>query len=264
MSGDLLGQILNKKRRRVETAKRFINIWQLISAAGRRRSSAEDHRLQKALTRNDGPNIIAEIKRASPSKGLINGEVDIAAMAKSYVHGGAAAISVLTEEDHFRGSIPDLETVRDTVAIPILRKDFIFDDYQIYESAAIGADAVLLIVAALTSEALKELLKSVHRLGLDALVEVHNADELKIAADAGARIIGVNNRNLRTFEVSLDVSRSLQQDRPDDVLMVTESGLSTTAEVAELFAAGYDGFLIGESLMRSSDPAAEIRNLRAL
>jgi indole-3-glycerol phosphate synthase len=170
---------------------------------------------------------------------------------------------VLTEEDYFAGSLEDLRAVRATVKLPVLRKDFVFDEYQVYESAAVGADAILLIVAALDDEALARLRKVAEdELQMDALVEVHTGDEMKRAAAAGATLIGVNNRDLRTFEVSLETSVSLARSAPADALLVSESGLHSSSDLQRLREAGYHGFLIGETLMRADDPAAALRNLR--
>lgn len=223
------------------------------SRALRLRQTAEPFRLSKALSIKRQVNVIAEIKRASPSKGIINDQIDIAATARAYARGGACAVSVLTEQTYFRGSIDDLKTARSTIDIPILRKDFIIDDFQIYEAAAEGADAVLLIVAALNRSTLTEFHYVAHELGLDALVEVHTTQELATATEICANLIGVNNRDLRSFEVSLDVSRELIKHRPRGALMIAESGITTRAEIDELRSLGFDGFLIGESLMRSTN-----------
>ena len=212
---------------------------------------------------NDGINIIAEIKRASPSKGIINAHVDVRETALNYQSGGACAISVLTEERYFKGSISDLETARAAVDLPILRKDFIIDAIQILEAAAAGADAVLLIVAALTLEDLRDLQALARDLGLDALVEVHAAAELETATAVGASLIGVNNRNLHTFDVSLDVSRELIKFKPADAVMIAESGISSRAEIEGLRRLGFDGFLVGESLMRTKTADAKLAELVA-
>ena len=207
------------------------------------------------------PSIVAEFKRASPSKGLINDQLDPAETAVMYRAGGAAAISVLTEEDHFLGSLDDLLSIKNAVDLPLLRKDFIIDEYQMFESAAAGASAVLLIVAALPTVTLMTFQALANSLSLDVIVEVHDLDEMQIAIEIGATIIGVNNRNLKTFEVTLDVSRDLIKMRPGNALMIAESGISNADEISELHSLGYNAFLIGESLMRSADPAAELRRL---
>jgi indole-3-glycerol phosphate synthase len=203
--------------------------------------------------------IIAEIKRASPSKGVINDRIDVAEVARDYAAGGAAAISVLTEEDFFKGSLDDLRFVKAAVDLPVLRKDFTIEEYQIYEAAAAGADAILLIVTALDEDELLRLRTLAEdELGMDAIVEVHSAEELEIADRIGAKMIGVNNRNLNTFDVSLDVSRELIKHRPEGVLMIAESGLTTRAEIDELRSLGFDGFLIGEALMRQPHVLASL------
>ena len=253
MSATFLDKILTVKREKLERQKRETDIAALKEQAFAVRQNAGSHRLRAALSRADRTNIIAEIKRASPSKGIINGTIDVAEVARSYEEGGAAAISVLTEEDFFKGSLDDLITAKNAVDLPVLRKEFIIDEFQIYESAAAGADVILLIVAVLTEENLKDFLRLGRDiLGMDVIVEVHAADEIEIAANAGADIIGVNNRDLRSFEVSLDVSRELIERRPPNALMITESGLSTRDEIYELKSLGFDGFLIGETLMRTA------------
>jgi indole-3-glycerol phosphate synthase len=223
----------------------------MMQRAEEARRLATAHRLTTALQRRGRANVIAEIKRASPSKGIINAEIDVAERALEYQRGGACAISVLTEEDHFLGSLDDLRTARQAVELPILRKDFIVDQYQIYESAAAGADAVLLIVAVLRLDELNEFIALCNELRIDALVEVHTMNELEIADKASAQLIGVNNRDLHSFNVTLDVSRQLIEHRPANTLMVAESGISTREHVAELQALGFNGFLVGESLMRA-------------
>jgi indole-3-glycerol phosphate synthase len=208
---------------------------------------------------NNGINIIAEFKRRSPSKGTIRENADAATIARSYQCGGAAAISVLTEENYFAGSLDDLRQVRNAVTIPILRKDFIFDEYQILETAAAGADALLLIVAALDDEKLSRLLRLTEdELGMDALVEVHTKEEMHRAVAIGAKLIGVNNRDLRTFVVSTQTSFDLASLAPAESSLISESGLDPSA-VRALQAVGYKGFLIGEALMRAQDPERELR-----
>ena len=174
-------------------------------------------------------------------------------------------MSVLTEEDYFAGSLDDLRQVKSTVDLPVLRKDFIVEEYQVYESAAAGADAILLIVAALDDEVLLHLRRVAEdELQMDALVEVHTSDEMKRAAACGARLIGVNNRDLRTFEVSIETSLRLAREAPADALLISESGLKQSADLQRLHDAGYRGFLIGETLMRADDPAAALRSFRGL
>jgi indole-3-glycerol phosphate synthase len=211
----------------------------------------------------DGINIIAEFKRRSPSKGVIREGANPSEIARAYEAGGAVAMSVLTEEDYFAGSLDDLRQVKSTVNLPVLRKDFIVDEYQVYESAAAGADAILLIVAALDDERLARLRGLAEdELQMDALVEVHSSDEMKRAVACGAILIGVNNRDLRTFEVSLETSLSLAREAPSEALFISESGLNNSADLRRLYDAGYRGFLIGETLMRADDPAAALRSFR--
>jgi indole-3-glycerol phosphate synthase len=212
-----------------------------------------------------GINIIAEFKRRSPSKGTIRADANLAEIVRSYEVGGAAAISVLTEEDYFDGSLDDLRAVKSAVKLPVLRKDFVFEEYQIYESAAAGADAVLLIVAALDDEVLSHLRRLAEdELRMDALVEVHTSEEMKRAKAAGATLIGVNNRDLRTFTVSLETSLTLARQAPPEALLISESGLHSAGDLQRLRDAGYHGFLIGETLMRADNAADMLRDLRRL
>lgn len=216
-----------------------------------------------AAVSRPGISVIAEVKRASPSKGDIRPDLDVAEIVKAYEQSGAAAISVLTEPRYFKGSLDDLATARKTLIspVPILRKDFIVDPYQIWEAAAAGADAVLLIVAALTTEELVSFQKIAVEAGVECLVETHDSDELKVALATGTQLIGINNRNLRTFEVSLQTTLDMIGLVPDGVLVVSESGISTSADVSRLAEAGVDAVLVGETLMRSADPGAGLRKL---
>lgn len=254
MTQTFLEKIVLKTRQRVASSKREIGAGALNLRATAARKIATHHKFRDALSRNDRTNIIAEIKRASPSKGVINDKIDVAEIARNYESGGAAAISVLTETEYFGGSLADLLLVSQTVRVPVLRKDFIVDEYQIYEAAAMGADAILLIVAALSEGELTNFRKLAQdELGMDALVEVHSGKELEIAAKIGAGLIGINNRDLHSLEVSLNVSRQLIADRPENTLMIAESGISNRAEIVELKRLGFDGFLIGETLMRTAN-----------
>lgn len=205
--------------------------------------------------------VIAECKRRSPSRGVIREDYDPAAIASGYAEAGAAAISVLTEPGFFDGALEHLATIRREVSLPLLRKDFIIDRRQLVDAAAVGADAVLLIVAALDDRNLRDLTVAAGELGLATLTEVHDRRELDRALDAGADIIGVNNRNLRTLEVDLDASRTLIEAIPEDVVAVAESGLRTATDLAGLRRAGYDAFLIGESLMQKPEPGASLASL---
>lgn len=228
--------------------------------ARRAREIAAPHALLAALRHESGRNIIAEFKRKSPSRGEIRSDADPVMITQAYVAAGATAISVLTEEDYFAGSLDDLRAVRQAISQPILRKDFIFEEYQVHESAAAGADALLLIVAALDDEALGRLRQLAEdELGMDALVEVHTREEMDRAVSCGAKLIGVNNRNLATFEVSLETSAQLATVSTNDALLVSESGIGSADDIDRLYDLGYRGFLIGESLMRADDPGAAMK-----
>lgn len=261
MSTTFLQKVTAEARERVAQSLEFGYFVKLEKIAELHRKVSEPHAFHAALSRRDRTNIIAEIKRASPSKGVIKAEVNVTNLARSYTAGGAAAISVLTEPKHFDGLIADLVTVAKNVEIPVLRKDFIVDEYQIVEAAASGASAILLIVAALSVDELRYLHAIAIELGLDVLVEIHDGAEMQIAIEIGAAIIGVNNRDLHTLEVSLDTSRKLIVGKPNGILMVAESGITTRAEIDELRGLGYDAFLIGETLMRSGNVVETLRGL---
>lgn len=259
MTSLFLEPIIAAKRKRIEAAKKIVGVSDIVVEARQMVETRPRTSLIAALSNDSRINIIAEFKRASPSKGVINGDADPIKTAILYRDGGAAAISVLTEEDFFKGSLDDLQSIRKAVELPLLRKDFIIDEYQIFESALAGADAILLIVAALNHQELTTYGTLAEELGLEALVEVHTKEELEIALAAGARLVGVNNRDLNTFELSLDVSRDIAAYVKGDVLSVSESGISTRDELLELNALGYSGFLLGETLMRSGDPKTSLR-----
>lgn len=214
-----------------------------------------------AAVAEPGVTIIAEIKRASPSKGMIRPELDVAAIASAYEDAGARAVSVLTEEQFFKGSLQDLQVARSACELPILRKDFIVDSYQVWEAAASGADAILLIVAALSKDELVHLRDEAAEAGLECLVEVHTSDELATALTMGTELIGINNRDLTTFEVSLDTTTDLIDSIPDNVLVVSESGINSSEEISRLFAKGVKAVLIGEALMKDEHPAAKVKEL---
>ena len=255
---DLLSQIIATKRKSLEAAMQAVSLESIRTRAAEVRAGAQRHALSAALTNGDRRNIIAEFKRRSPSKGVIRPNADPAIIARSYQSAGAAAISVLTEENYFDGSLVDLRQVRDVVSIPVLRKDFVVEEYQVYESAAAGADALLLIVDALDDETLARLRRLTEdELGMDALVEVHTKEELERAVAIGATLIGVNNRDLRTFRVSTETSTELASLAPVEAVLVSESGLNPT-EVGKLKAVGFRGFLVGEALMRAEDPGREL------
>jgi indole-3-glycerol phosphate synthase len=265
MSRNFLSEILAKKREAVARMKAKPSSDLFRERALEIRKTAVPHRLLQALA-SEPPRlkIIAEFKRRSPSVGIIRDDLSAEEVARRYERGGACAISVLTDETHFGGSIADLRAVRSTTNLPILRKDFIIDPIQLYEAAVAGADAVLLIVAALDDAVLGDLREVAEdQLGLDALVEVHTSIELRRALNVGAKIIGVNNRNLQTFQVSLETSERLIAEAPHDTVMVSESGLQNAESLQRLRECGFHGFLIGEALMRATDPEKALRNLVA-
>jgi indole-3-glycerol phosphate synthase len=216
-----------------------------------------------AALRRPGRHIIAEVKKASPSKGVIRPDFDPLGIASDYAASGAAAISVLTEERHFQGKGEYLTAIRSAVKLPLLRKDFVFDPYQIIEARALGADAVLLILAMLDDVQFRDLSQVAGETGLDLLVEVHDEDELDRALAAKAPLIGINNRNLRTFETSLDVSERLAARAGDAAILVGESGIDTPADIARLERCGVHRFLVGETLMRAPRPGEKLRELLA-
>lgn len=252
----ILDQIVREKR--AEAGR--LAPW---SAALRRQAeSVEPARdFAAALRSGDGVAVIAEVKRKSPSAGWIRRDLNAAGLASAYVHGGAAAISVLTDESHFGGSREDLESVRSAVPVPVLRKDFIVDAVQVYESRAMGADAVLLIVRVLDGGELNELLGRVGELGMTALVETHDRAELDRALAAGSGVVGINNRDLARFETDLGVGESLAGVVPEGVVLVGESGIRDPEDVDRLGAAGVDAILVGESVVRADDPVEAVRRL---
>jgi indole-3-glycerol phosphate synthase len=250
-----LDEIVKRRRQQLVTGRR--------TETTSPRVAATPHSLRRALAKEDGINIIGEFKRASPSRGLICENAQPAQIVMLYENAGVCAVSILTEPDYFRGSLDDLREARAATRLPILQKDFIIDEFQINDAAEAGADAILLIVAALQDEELARLRGIAEdQLGLDALVEVHTAEEMRRAANCGATLVGVNNRDLRTFTTSLETSVQLAQFAPAGATLVSESGLSSPADIARLRKCGYRGFLIGESLMRSADPVALIHSLR--
>jgi indole-3-glycerol phosphate synthase len=258
---DLLETIVAATRRILEVRQADVPIAALEKRAAEQ--PVRKGRFEAALSRVDAINVIAECKRRSPSKGVLRAEYDPVAIARGYAAAGAAAISVLTEPAFFDGSLEHLEAVRAAVDVPLLRKDFIVSEYQLLEAKAAGADAVLLIVAALRPAELKVLHDHARRHGLDVLVEAHDATELAIAVDAGARVIGVNNRNLRTLQVDVHASEALIAQMPGEVIAVSESGLKTADDIARLKALGYRAFLIGERFMTTADPGAALAELLA-
>ena len=256
MSADLLATIVAATKRAVEVrqAREAMSVLAERAAAVRSRRAS----FRAALSHTDRINVIAECKRRSPSRGVLRAEYDPVAIAKSYVDAGAAAISVLTEPAFFDGALEHLIAVRAEVDVPLLRKDFIVSEYQLLEARAAGADAVLLIVAALRPVELKFLHEHAIRMGLDVLVEVHDAKDLAIAIDVGAEIVGVNNRDLRTLAVDMRASDTLIGQMPPDVVAVSESGLRTAEDLRRLRGLGYRAFLIGERFMTAVDPGREL------
>jgi len=265
MNRNLLCEIVAQKREAIARMQDDVSASYFREHALEIRKTAVPHRLLQTLkSESRRLKIIAEFKRRSPSVGIIRNDRSASDTVRSYERGGACAISVLTDETHFGGSIADLHAVRSSTNLPILRKDFIIDPNQIYEGAVAGADAVLLIVAAMDDRLLRELREVAEdQLGLDALVEVHTSIELRSALTAGAKIIGINNRNLQTFQVSLETSERLIAEAPHDRIMVSESGLQDAESLRRLDMLGFRGFLIGEALMRATDPEKALRDLIA-
>ena len=260
---NILSEIVGRKREaiarlRADPASRDFRKHALVT-----RANTAPHRLLRALESNPrAVNIIAEFKRRSPSAGTIRDDLSVTDVAACYERGGACAISVLTDEQYFGGSILDLGAIRANTALPLLRKDFIIDEIQIYEAAAVGADAVLLIAAVLDDVALAKLRATAEdELSLDAVVEVHTPEELRRAVRTGATLIGVNNRDLQTFRTSVETSERLIAEAPRDRIMISESGLQDPNVLRHLQALRFRGFLIGEALMRAHDPEAALRDL---
>jgi indole-3-glycerol phosphate synthase len=256
-TGTVLDRILEARRAEVDHRKRVLPETALkygVKAASPVRDFAA------ALSR-DALNVLAELKPASPSRGIIRDPFDAPALGKALEMAGAAALSVLTEGEFFRGSLKNLRDARKEVALPVLRKDFIFDPWQVWESRANDADSFLLIVTVLSDEQLRDLIALGRELGMEPLVEVHTQEELDRALAAGARIVGVNNRDLKTLTVRVETSRELIERIPQECIAVAESGLRSHDDLKQLRAAGFDAFLIGEHLMLSPDPGAALRDL---
>jgi indole-3-glycerol phosphate synthase len=265
MIKNIFSQILDRKRKDVAQRRADPSSRDFRERALEIRKSANSHRLLRTLeSDSQRPKIIAEFKRRSPSAGIIRDDLTVNEIVHCYERGGACAISIVTDEEYFGGSIPDLCAARSSTNLPLLRKDFIIDPIQIFEAAIAGADAVLLIVAALDDASLKELRSlAEEELRLDALVEVHTSDELRRALNAGARIIGVNNRDLRTFRISLNTSERLITQVPRDRILISESGLQSADSLLRLRKVGFRGFLVGEALMRAPNPETALCNLIA-
>ena len=259
---DILAKIVERKKAEVVAAKKRIPENLLRTQA---LESGERRPFLERLERSGPPlvNIIAEIKRASPSKGVIRSDLNPIDYATAYEQGGAAALSVLTDQTFFQGSFEDLQHARNATLLPVLRKDFLISSYQLYESAVMGADAILLIVRILSREQLKDYIALGHDLGLDALVEIHTEADLEIATDAGAKLIGINNRNLQTFETNIDTAVHLKSLLKPDQIAVSESGIHTREDIQEIYNSGIRNFLIGESLVRAKNPKDFLKSLLA-
>ena len=258
---DVLKRILARKQEEVAERRERVSLFELkarIASAPPVRGFAD---AVEAKLRAGLPAVIAEVKKASPSKGVIRPDFDPAAIARSYEAGGAACLSVLTDIDFFQGSDAYLQQARAACSLPVLRKDFVVDAWQLYEARMLGADCVLLIAAALDDVQLAEFAFIADELGMDVLVEVHDLDELERALPIPARLLGINNRNLRTFEVSLQNTLDLKDMVPADRVLVTESGILAPADVALMRGAGVHAFLVGEAFMRQPDPGTALREL---
>jgi indole-3-glycerol phosphate synthase len=251
----MLNKIVAQKRDEVRKRKRGMPLVTLKERIAQRRAPLDF----AAALHGDQIRLIAEVKRASPSRGILCPDFDPVEMAARYAQGGAAAISVLTEENYFGGSLDHLVAIREAVNLPLLRKDFILDPYQVYETAAYGADALLLIVAILSQEQLGALLSLSHTLGLECLVEVHNEAEANRALSSGAKIIGINNRDLRTFSVDINTTRRLRLSLPRGQIVVSESGIRTRQDIKKLKGWGVNAVLIGEALVTASDIPAKMK-----
>jgi indole-3-glycerol phosphate synthase len=252
---DILARIVDHKRAELRNTSERRSELERIAA------NRQDVRNFRTSLIASAPAIIAEIKKASPSKGLLAGDFNPAAIARLYAAGGASALSVLTDRKFFQGSVEDLCAARAAVALPVLRKDFTIDEVHVIEAAAHGADAILLIAALLSETTMRRFRELAEHYAMAALVEVHDQEELDRALGSGAQIVGVNNRNLHTFEVTLETSLRLAEKIPAGIVKVTESGIHGSADVRRLRAAGYQAFLVGEHLMKSPDPAAALREL---
>ena len=258
---DILQRILTRKTEEIAERSARLPLAELTARAAdapetRGFAAAIEAKIDAGLSA-----VIAEVKKASPSKGVIRADFDPAAIAKSYAKGGAACLSVLTDSDFFQGSEAFLQQARDACSLPVLRKDFIIDPYQVHEARVIGADCVLLIVAALDDDVLLQLSLQAAELDLDVLCEVHDEEELERALALPVPLIGVNNRNLRNFETSLETSLALQELMEYDRILVAESGIRTPEDVARLREGGINAFLVGEAFMRAEDPGSELKRL---
>ena len=258
---DILKKILARKVEEIDARNRVCTLQEMCRRVVDADAPRGFLRCMKERLDSGRTAVIAEIKKASPSRGLLREEFVPAELAASYERGGAACLSVLTDIDFFKGTDAYLQQARSACSLPVLRKDFIIDPYQVYEARVIGADAILLIVAALSDAMLLEMFQLADHLGMDALVEVHDSEELVRALETPAPLIGINNRNLHTFETSLDVTLELLQMIPEDRMVVTESGIHTTEDVALLRSRGVNAFLVGEAFMKSPEPGEKLAQL---
>lgn len=258
----ILRKIVDQKRVTLEAEKRQFPLERVKDEIARQRCPVS---LKETLSKTQGTRIIAEIKKASPSLGIIRPEpFEPGQFADIYQDNGASAISVITEEHFFQGALSSLKTVKERTQLPVLRKDFLWDEYQVLQSRAFGADFILLIAAILDLGRLQELLHLTRQLGMEALLEVHDEKELELVLEAGAEIIGINNRNLKTFEVSLDISRRLAPAIPEDKIVISESGIRSRQDVLSLEKCGIKAFLVGETLMRAPDAGMALREMIGL
>lgn len=260
---DILQRILARKREEIDERGSRVSLADVTARASAMPPPRGFVAALRAKIAAGLPAVIAEVKKASPSKGIMRADFRPAEIARSYERGGAACLSVLTDVDFFQGADEYLQQARSACALPVLRKDFTIDEYQVHEARALGADCILLIVAALDDARLRGLSRVAAQIGLDVLVEVHDAAELDRALATEATLIGINNRNLRTFDTRLETTLDLRSRVPADRLLVTESGIQTQADVARLRAAGVHTFLVGEAFMRAEDPGAELARLFA-
>ena len=261
MADDILNRILATKRGEVAAVRAVVPDAQMETRARSAPASRDFVGAMRAKVAVGAPAVIAEIKKASPSKGLLRADFDPPAIARSYEAGGAACLSVLTDRQYFQGSPEFLMAARAACALPVLRKDFMIDAYQVWEARAMGADCILLIAAALSVEQMRALEAQAHGLGMAVLVEIHDAAELEAALTLDTPLLGINNRNLRTFETRLETTLDLLSSVPAGKMVVTESGILSTADVARMRAAQVQAFLVGEAFMRATDPGTALRSL---
>ncbi|MGI9572951.1 indole-3-glycerol phosphate synthase TrpC [Alloalcanivorax xenomutans] len=260
-NGTILDRIIERKEQEIADGKRRYSMGDLRALAENQRRARGFHRKLYDRVAEGKPAVIAEIKKASPSKGVIREDFDPVDIARRYEENGAACLSVLTDQEFFQGHEDYLRAARNAVSLPVLRKDFIVDPWQVFETRAMGADAILLIVAALSDAQMDELYRAAQQAGCDVLVEVHSGEELERAMKLNVEVVGINNRDLRTFETRLDTTLELAPQVPADHLVVTESGIHTRADVRLMRDNGIHGFLVGEAFMREEDPGAALKKL---